>query len=94
MVFYTYSIIGLEIFNSQNANFKTSQYDKTTQYADFDSFGSSLLLLFQIMTEGSWSYVIYDHSIRFGSFFIASLYFISFHVIIILVLLSLVKGYF
>lgn len=52
MVTYLYAIIGMEIFNSKDQIYENSPYIKDN-YANFNTFGGALLILFQVIVQAS-----------------------------------------
>jgi hypothetical protein len=62
------------------------------KYASFENFWGAALLLVQICTESGWSMLIYSLSYKFGSLGWTALYFLSFHMITLLMLVSLLRG--
>ncbi len=92
-MFYIYIVIGIEIFSSNITVIKTG-YELGMDYANFNSVELAFLQLFQVMTESSWNALIYEYKVKFkANLTLVSMYFISFHLIMNLILLSLLKGY-
>jgi hypothetical protein len=46
----------------------------------------------QILVEGGWSILAYDHAYKYGYFVFTMIFFVLCHMIIVTVLTSLVKG--
>lgn len=46
MMFYIYGVIGMEIFNTATFEYKTDSPYSENSYADFNSLGSAMLILF------------------------------------------------
>ena len=51
-VLYVYAVIAMEVFNDSKATTASSDYiEDSNRYANFNTFGFSLLLLFQVVSE-------------------------------------------
>jgi voltage-gated sodium channel len=89
IVFYTYSIIGNELFR-ENALIRTDiqPYGVGT----FFSFEDGLLELTHVMIANGWSDLMYNYCQRFEKSLQAQIFFISFHALINIVLRSLLSG--
>ena len=92
LLFYCYIMVGVEVLNKNHLDLSQDQYQLELIYASFDSFGESFLLLFQIVTESSWASIIFDYTVKYKNAFFVASFFISFHMINNLILLSLLKG--
>ena len=87
LILYTYAILGMEVFR---------EYGETTVYSssffgNFETFGESVVLLFQITTQASWHCPMFHYGLNInytGSMF----YFISFHLITVFILFSIITG--
>ena len=79
------------IFNQRTEPFSTGSPFSINDYTNFDSFGNSLLVLFQIVTQSNWTVFIYDYAYKFG-FIQASIFFCTFHLLTILFMMSLLRG--
>ncbi|EAR82678.2 cation channel family transporter (macronuclear) [Tetrahymena thermophila SB210] len=91
VVYYIYTYIGLDNFNTNTFNYnQNSPYDQG--YADFNNFYGAMLIYFQIMIEANWSSYIYDIAYKFDIPVQANILFISYDFIQNFILLSLVKG--
>jgi hypothetical protein len=53
--------------------------------------GSQLLNL-QIMIESNWSILVFDTAFRFGYFGIVIVYYVTCHILIVIVLVAWMKG--
>ncbi|EGR34851.1 hypothetical protein IMG5_000790 [Ichthyophthirius multifiliis] len=92
IIFYIYALIGVNIFNTKLNSYRlNSPYDQNN-YIDFNNFGNAMLILFQVMIEANWGSFVYDYAYKFDNFTLSVFYFDSFHMIIQLVLISLIKG--
>ena len=95
MVFYWYGLIGAEVLNSTTSDLEVvdSPYLETTQkYEDFNSFYGAEVLLFQVLLEAEWDGLIFHYAYIFNDVWKSALFFITFHLIISLILLSLIRG--
>lgn len=81
----------MEFFNTNTNEFvEGSPY--ALEYADFNSFGGCCLLLFNVIIESAWANLIYDQAYKFNNFYGSLCFFISFHVIVTIICISIVKG--
>lgn len=92
MAFYFYSCIGVEIFNSHDYEIKEGSPYDVHYLNQFNDFGKAMLTLLQIMIEQNWVNISYDIAFKFNNYTGSVLYFVSFHIIIALILGSLIKG--
>lgn len=46
----------------------------------------------QVLVEAGWSMLAFDHSVRTGYYALVMLYFVSIHMVTVLILSSLLKG--
>ena len=82
----------MEIFNSKFAvRSGESPYFEFT-YADFDSLGGALLILFQVIVQAGWGELLYDWAWRFDDLTKSSLYFNTFSSVTNYVIISLLTG--
>lgn len=91
IIFHIYAIIGM-IFFSFETNTVRRDSDFAKSLGNFDTYGESLLLLLLVITENGWSEIIYDYSYSFEQDFFIAAFFISFHLIVKIVLISLLTG--
>ena len=72
----------MKLFNTEKNDFrKDSPYDENS-YTDFNSFGNTMLILFQVMIEANWGNYVYDYAYKFDDFPLSMFYFDTFHLII------------
>lgn len=57
-----------------------------------NTFGGAMLLLFQVLIESAWSFLYYDLSFKFKKFYSPCIFIMSFHGIIVQVMLGFIKG--
>ena len=88
IIFYYYGIIGIHFLNELNSTQTQPKYN----FANFNSFPKALLALFQILTEVNWNAAIFEYNKKFKSPFLISIFFSSFHMISVLILMNLIKG--
>jgi hypothetical protein len=88
---YIYAIIGIMLFNTNTNPYRINSPYAMDQYADFNSFASALLCLFEICTENGWIIMMEDIGYKF-SYVDSVIFFCSFHMLLILFLVSLLKG--
>ena len=90
LIMYFYGIIGMECFHPNTRDIKSSYYESDT-YGDFSSFSMTLIALFQILTQSSW----HSMTLHFADNFDYTgtiIYFGSFHLIQVIILLNLTSG--
>lgn len=93
IIFYLYSLIAIEFFNTNTNQFvEGSPYE--LEYADFNSFSGSWFLLFNVIVESAWANLIYDNAYKFNNFYGSLLFFISFHIMVTIICISIIKGTF
>lgn len=89
---YCYSIVGMEVFNSQHAVEHESKYLEH-QYSTFDNVLGSMLYLFQIVADQLWTDIFFDLMARYElNFTLVSIYFNSFHTVNNIIIVSLIQG--
>jgi hypothetical protein len=96
ILFYIYSLIGLELFRS---TLIVNTAKPPFGMSNFNSLGEGMLELNHILVtvaaflrQNSWSDLMYSYAVRFDAPFAAQLYFISFHSIVIFVLRTVLSG--
>jgi len=93
IIFYLYSLIAIEFFNTNTNKFvEGSPYE--LEYADFNSFSGSWFLLFNVIVESAWANLIYDNAYKFDNFYGSLIFFISFHILVTIICISIIKGTF
>jgi hypothetical protein len=98
ITFYIYAILGVEILYYSHDEY-TEKYYNDPEFATYsngilgnmESFSEAWLALFQVLTGSSWHYVVF-HVEEFNGFFLTSIYFSSFHLIITYILRSILQG--
>lgn len=92
IVIYSLGVIGMEALKEAYERPASSGniYDK---YSNFANFIDSQFYFFQVLTEAGWSAVAYDVASRVSDYFgVVMLLFAFYHVIVVLLLATLVKG--
>lgn len=84
VIFYVYAVLGMELFSCTGLELGSADPENVTS---FNSFPKSLLLLFQVATTNDWNHLMYE-TVRATSLW-ASIFFISFYVLNVLVVLNL-----
>ena len=97
IMFFIYAIIGVELLkmnnNLPNKNEKTIFLDyEFKRLFNFTTLSKALLTLFQIMTEVNWNLILFEFAVNSDNYFLISIYFISFHILIVTLILNLLKG--
>lgn len=99
LALYTYAVIGMQNFsgliNRQvRARNCTLTSGRTLPYCEltFDSFGSSLLLLFDLLVVNQWHVFADTYSSLAGSRLVR-LYFVSFHLLCVLIVLNIFTAF-
>ena len=94
-VFYIFGVVGMEVFyNSEKMDLTDyTGYEGYREYSNFKTFLATQFYLVQVMTEAGWSTVAFDYADRSKEYFgpIMTL-FAFFHVMIVLVMATLMKG--
>lgn len=85
---YEFSIIGMEIFRTENIIESSPPFG----IGDYSDFKNSMLELAHIFIANSWSDLMLSYCRRFGSLGIGAFYFISYHAITNIILKSLISG--
>lgn len=91
-VFYVLSIIGMERFDNRFGVPSTSPYALYDKYSSFRNLWQAHLVCVQVMIEAGWSPLVYDYADRYNAFGEAVFFFVSIHVCIVIILVSLMKG--
>ena len=92
LIFYFYAIIGLELFGNIKKEKVDQDFNIFNDYANFETFGNTLLLLLQVFINIGWSYFIYNFRSRKENYIMLSIYLITFNLITIIILINLIKG--
>lgn len=79
-------------FNTATFSYREGSPYNGNDYANFESMGGAYLLLYQVMIEANWSETTFDMAYKFNNLLKSVSYFDSFHIIIVLVLISVIKG--
>ena len=88
--FYIFSIIGIEAFHPEKQRIKSTDYESSI-VGDFSSFSMAMLVMCQVVTQGSWHSLIYHYSESFNSY-LTFLYFSTLQFGAVIILLALVFG--
>ena len=88
LLFYTYTIYGIEFFHPKNKELKRTDYEASI-VGDFSEFSMGIVILFQVLAQGSWHSLIYHYRETHTAAF---WYFTSFQFLSVIVLLSLTCG--
>lgn len=91
-VFYAMSIIGMERFDNRFGVASTSPYAIYDNYSSFRNLWQAHLICVQVMIEAGWSPIVYDYAERYNSFAAAVFFFVAIHVLVVIILVSLMKG--
>ena len=92
IVYYVYGIFGMFLYNTETNNFIEPDKYEVYKYANFNSLGGAYLLLFQVMVEANWTNIVWGYAYKSQNYPIAIFYFVSWYILISLILLSLIKG--
>jgi two pore calcium channel protein 3 len=95
IVTYIYSIIGVEVFPTGSQEIKNIDSIMTYIYDDYSDFSTVFLgqmTLLQVITNSGWHLLTLSYAKKFDAFWAACLFFNSFHMITVLIGLSLLKG--
>ncbi len=90
--FYILGITGIEAYDNRFAPVSKSPYINYDNYSNFRSFLGSQLVNVQIMIEAGWSIIAFDTAFRFGYYGLVIVYFITCHILIVIVLVAWMKG--
>lgn len=91
--FYVLSIIGMERFDNRFGGVASSSpYSLYDKVSNFRSLVESHLVWVQVMIEAGWSPIVYDYAYRYNSFGESVIFFVASHAIIVIILVSLMKG--
>jgi hypothetical protein len=89
LFFYWWGCVGCEIYREA----KLVRYDIPPYgISDFYSYGDAILELAHIMIANGWAEVMVNYAERFHNDTVTEIFFISFHAIVNIVLLSLLSG--
>ena len=90
LIFYFYGVIGVEIYHPNIKGSIHSEFESSI-YAEFNNIGAAMIGLFQITTQSSWHAVVLHYAENYN-FTGALFYFMTFHMIVVLILLNLTSG--
>ena len=109
LVMYIYAIVGMELFSGNYPNgvlpadpLAWAGYTDLYAYANFESFGNAMLLLFQLVSTSNWHelYLTGRTTLheqmgnRAAAYAISSVYFITFMILMVNIILNLVLAVF
>lgn len=93
--FYTFAIVGMELFYSSYPIEGDNGYSMYRQYSSFRTFIQAQYVMMQILTEAGWSMIAFDHSWRNPQYYGYVMgYFCFMHIIIVYIIATLIKGIF
>ena len=87
--FYVYSIVGLEVFSEFGE--ETIYSGSNTFVGNFSTLAEAIVVLFQVLTQSGWHCSMFHYALN-TSYAGSLIFFISFHMITIYVMFSIITG--
>ena len=95
IVFYWYSIIGMELFQSTYERYSPGEFSRYEWTANFKNFINAQFVMMQILIDAGWSVIIMDLSSQNNGWYgLIMTMFCLMHMTIVWIIAGLIKGLF